>query len=87
MGLQSVVHWGVDLTLAAMLLAAVRRNTGLVFAYEKYGFTQVVYGYLSWGEYWYKRFVKYVRGSPSFRKQLKQYDGFVDDIEDVFDQR
>ncbi|CAB4256467.1 similar to Saccharomyces cerevisiae YKL018C-A Putative protein of unknown function [Maudiozyma barnettii] len=78
MGFQSVLRWGVDLTLVAMLLAAVRRETGLVFAYERYDFTKLIRGYLTWGEYCFQRFINHVKGdSGRFRKQLDGVDKFL----------
>lgn len=79
MGLQSIVRYGVELTLVSMLLAAVRRETGLVFAYERYDFTQLIRNYLGWGEYWYERVVNYARGdSRRFRKQIDGIDKFLE---------
>ncbi|SMN17695.1 similar to Saccharomyces cerevisiae YKL018C-A Putative protein of unknown function [Maudiozyma saulgeensis] len=79
MGLQNIIRWGVDLTLVAMLLAAVRRETGLVFAYERYDFTQLIRRYLTWGEYCFQRFVNHAQGdSRRFRKQLDGVDKFLE---------
>ncbi|GMM55731.1 Mco12 protein [Maudiozyma humilis] len=70
MGTQDIIRWGVDLTLVAMLLAALRRQTGLVLAYERYDFTRALQMYLQWGEYCWNRFVGYARGDGRrFRKE------------------
>lgn len=84
MGLKSLIHIGFDLTLVAMLLAAIRRNTGYVFAYERYEFSSVIKSYLQWGEFCYKRFVGYVKQSKMFRFQLPHFDQFVNRIEETF---
>ncbi|CCE65962.1 hypothetical protein TPHA_0N01810 [Tetrapisispora phaffii CBS 4417] len=69
MGVQSLIHYGIDLTLVAMLLAAIRHNTGLVFAYDTYDLSNYIHRYLSWGEYCYSKVVSYVKQSERFRKQ------------------
>lgn len=84
MGLKSLIHIGFDLTLVAMLLAAVRRNTGYVFAYERYEFSSFIKSYLQWGEFCYKRFVGYVKRSQMFRFQLPNFDQFINRIEETF---
>ena len=70
MGVQSLMHYGVDLALVAMLLAAIRRNTGLVFTYEEYDISKYIQKYLQWGEWCYSKTVSYVRSSKRFRRQL-----------------
>ena len=83
MGLQDIVRWGIDLTLVAMLLAAVRKETGLVFAYERYDFTKVLHGYLYWGEYCWRRFTSYAKGDERrFRKERLE-DGLAARIEEL----
>ncbi|QLQ80640.1 hypothetical protein HG537_0D06410 [Torulaspora globosa] len=76
MNINSLVHFGFDLTLIAMLLAALRHNTGYVFAFEQTGIGRHVYRVLTWGEWCYHRFVNYAVGSRYFRKQLRS-DGFA----------
>lgn len=77
MGLNSLFHFGFDLTLVAMLLAALRHNTGYVFAFEQTsGISNYVHRMLGWGEWCYNRFVNYAVGSQYFRKQLRS-DGFT----------
>lgn len=78
MSLRSLLHIGFDLTLIAMILAGVRRNTGYVFAYEHYGISTYLYKYLGWGEWCYGNLVKFVQFSGKFRKQLPQ-DEFIQD--------
>ncbi|EDO15820.1 hypothetical protein Kpol_1057p8 [Vanderwaltozyma polyspora DSM 70294] len=70
MGFQSIIHYSIDFTLAAMVLAAIRHNTGLVFAYEDYDVGNYIRKYLMWGEWCYGQVVAYVKGSKRFRKQL-----------------
>ncbi|CCF57377.1 hypothetical protein KAFR_0C03860 [Kazachstania africana CBS 2517] len=82
MSLKSIIHYGVDLSLIAMLLAGIRHQTGYVFAYERYDFARLIYGYLQWGETCYDKLVKYVKGSPRFRKQLKNVDDFSSELEE-----
>ncbi|QLL34169.1 hypothetical protein HG536_0G00260 [Torulaspora globosa] len=77
MNIHSLVHFGFDLTLVAMLLAALRQNTGYVFAFElTSGISQYVHRMLGWGEWCYSKFVNYAVGSQYFRKQLRS-DGFT----------
>lgn len=83
MGIQSLVRIGFDLTIIAMILAGIRRNTGYIFRYEKFGLARMLHGYLSWGEYCYKSALGYVKKSDYFRKQFKSVDGFLDDIEEI----
>ncbi|CCK71437.1 Mco12p KNAG_0H00210 [Huiozyma naganishii CBS 8797] len=85
MSLGGIVHFGIDMTLVAIVLSAVRRNTGYVFAYENYSWAKLIYGYLGFGEFCYKCITKYVTGSNLFRKQLKDQDRFMDDVEEVED--
>ncbi|QLG74703.1 hypothetical protein HG535_0H00280 [Zygotorulaspora mrakii] len=70
MSVKSLLHWGFDLTLIAMVLAAFRQNTGYVFAYEHYGIGSHVYKLLSCGEWCYNTFCNYAINSRYFRKQL-----------------
>ncbi|GAV53521.1 hypothetical protein ZYGR_0AK00230 [Zygosaccharomyces rouxii] len=70
MSVNSLLHFGFDLTLIAMILAAIRHNTGYVFAYEHYGIKTYLYKYLGWGEWCYSYVVKFVKFSGKFRKQL-----------------
>ncbi|CCC71656.1 hypothetical protein NCAS_0H03460 [Naumovozyma castellii] len=79
MGLSSIVHYGVDATLIAMLLAAVRHNTGKVFAYETYDFSSILHGYMNWGEYCYNWLLGYVKNSKRFRREIEA-DGFSNDV-------
>lgn len=76
MNLQSLVHIGVDLTLVAMILAALRQNTGYVFAFEQTGMSHYVHKIMSWGEWCYAKFVNHAVKSQYFRKQLPG-DGFT----------
>ncbi|CCD23683.1 Mco12p NDAI_0C00220 [Naumovozyma dairenensis CBS 421] len=78
MSVKSIIHIGFDMTLIAMLLAAIRRDTGLILKYEKFDFSTVIYGYLNWGEHWYTKLVNYCKKSPKFRK-LSPTDRFIDD--------
>lgn len=50
MSVGSIVRWGVDLTLVAIVLASLRRSTGLVLRYETMGFSGWIHGYLQWGK-------------------------------------
>lgn len=76
MKFQSLVHAGLDLTLLAMVLAALRQNTGYVFAFEQTGMGNYVHKIMSWGEWCYAKFVNYAVKSQHFRKQLPG-DGFT----------
>lgn len=76
MNLKSLVHYGFDLTLVAMVLAALRQNTGYVFAFEQTGMRHYVHKVMGWGEWCYARFVNYAVRSQYFRKQLPG-DGFT----------
>ncbi|CAR27533.1 hypothetical protein ZYGR_0N00140 [Zygosaccharomyces rouxii] len=78
MGFNGILHYGFDLTLIAMVLAAIRQNTGYVFAYEQYGIGTYLYKYLGWGEWCYSYLVRFVKFSGKFRKQLPQ-DKFTQD--------
>lgn len=76
MNLKSLIHITFDLTLVAMVLAALRQNTGYVFAFEQYGMNRYIHKMLGWGEWCYSKFVGYAIGSQYFRKQLPS-DGFT----------
>lgn len=76
MSVNSLLHFSFDLTLIAMILAAIRHNTGYVFAYEHYGIKTYLEKYLGWGEWCYSYMVKFVKRSGKFRKQLPQ-DKFI----------
>lgn len=76
MSLKSLLHVGFDVTLIGIILAALRQNTGYVFAYEQYGIERLIHGFLGWGEWCYGRLVKYSMRSQYFRKQLP-FDGFA----------
>lgn len=75
MSINTCVRWGIDLTLVAVVLAAVRRSTGLVLRYETMGFSGWIHGYLQWGEVCLGYIQGAVRRSKWFRPQV-QYDGF-----------
>lgn len=70
MSVKSILHWGFDLTLVAMVLAALRQNTGYVFAYEHYGIGGQLHRLLACGEWCYNTFCQYAINSKYFRKQL-----------------
>lgn len=76
--MNGLLHVGFDLTLIAMILAAIRQNTGYVLAYEQYGIKSYLYKYLGWGEWCYSYMVKFVKISGKFRKQLP-HDKFTQD--------
>ncbi|KAK5959182.1 Mco12p PWA37_003870 [Arxiozyma heterogenica] len=74
MSFGSLFRIGLEVTLVGMLLAAVRRNTGYIFAYEKYGIAKYIYNFLSYGDYCYRMFSDYCRTSSYFRKVSKDLD-------------
>ena len=82
MSVGSIVRWGVDLTLVAIVLASLRRSTGLVLRYETMGFSGWIHGYLQWGEMCFGYLKSYVKRSPWVRPQVT-YDGFkkIEEIE------
>lgn len=85
MGSGKLVHYGFDLVLIAMLLAAVRRNTGLELLYENSDFKKYINKYLSIGEYCYDKFVSLLKVSgyfhiPGFFDRLKS------DVKDAYDE-
>lgn len=79
MSVNSLLHIGFDLTLIAMILAAIRQNTGYVLAYEQYGISSYLFKYLGWGEWCYSYLVRFVKFSGKFRRQLPQ-DKFSQDL-------
>ncbi|CAI4923924.1 CGH_3_HP_G0035730.mRNA.1.CDS.1 [Saccharomyces cerevisiae] len=70
-----MIRWVVEGTLVAMLLSAIRRETGMIFFYNQYQLGGWIHRYLSWGEMCYTRTLKMVKRSKFFRKQLNE-DGF-----------
>lgn len=82
MGLSGLIRIGFEATLIGMLLAAVRRTTGVIFAYEQYNLARYIYGFLGYGEYCYSRLLSYCKTSSYFRKELKDYDGKIEEIDE-----
>lgn len=74
MSFSSLLRIGFEITLVGMLLAAVRRNTGYIFAYERYGIAKYIYNFLSYGDYCYRVFSEYCRKSSYFRKESRDFD-------------
>ncbi|CAI4046382.1 hypothetical protein SUVZ_11G1940 [Saccharomyces uvarum] len=70
-----MIRWVLEGTLVAMLLSAIRRETGMIFFYNHYQLGGWIHKYLSWGEMCYSRTLKMVKRSSLFRKQLGE-DGF-----------
>ncbi|CAI4044977.1 hypothetical protein SKDZ_11G1880 [Saccharomyces kudriavzevii ZP591] len=70
-----IIRWVLEGTLVAMLLSAIRRETGMIFFYNRYQLGGWIHRYMSWGEMCYSRTLKMVKRSSLFRKQLSE-DGF-----------
>lgn len=85
MGTGKLIHYGFDLILISMLLAAIRRNTGLQLLYEGSDFRKYISKYLSFGEYAYDKVVSLLKISgyfhiPGFFDRLKS------DAKDAYDE-
>ncbi|ODQ62941.1 hypothetical protein WICANDRAFT_60986 [Wickerhamomyces anomalus NRRL Y-366-8] len=81
MSIGKLVHYSVDLVLISMLLASVRRNTGLVLLYQGSDLRKYISKYLAFGEQAYDYFVSFIRhsgyfGTPGiFDRDLRDLDG------------
>ncbi|SCU88609.1 LAME_0E00518g1_1 [Lachancea meyersii CBS 8951] len=77
--LKQLAHLGFDLALISMILAGLRRNTGLVLAYEHSDLKNYIRRYLDWGDAMYSRLVRIAQRSKYFRKETP-LDGFLDGV-------
>ncbi|CDR40170.1 CYFA0S04e05094g1_1 [Cyberlindnera fabianii] len=66
MSLGKLIHYSVDLVLISMLLASVRRTTGLHLIYQQSDLRKYISKYLAFGEQMYDRFVSLCRMSGYF---------------------
>ena len=62
-----------------MVLAGLRRSTGLVVAYEMSDLKNYIRRYLNWGEYLFDKLAQMAEKSYYFRKETA-LDGFLDSI-------
>ncbi|CEP62196.1 Mco12p LALA0_S04e10022g [Lachancea lanzarotensis] len=77
--LKQLAHLGFDLALISMILAGLRRNTGLVLAYEHSDLKNYLRRYLDWGDALYSRLARFAERSKCFRKETP-LDGFLDGV-------
>ncbi|SCU94482.1 LAFA_0F22078g1_1 [Lachancea sp. 'fantastica'] len=77
--IKQIAHLGFDLALISMILAGLRRNTGLVLAYEQSDLKNYFRRYLDWGDALYSRLVQVAERSKYFRKETP-LDGFLDGV-------
>ncbi|KAH3678492.1 hypothetical protein WICMUC_001509 [Wickerhamomyces mucosus] len=77
MGLGKLVHYSVDLVLISMLLAAIRRNTGLQLIYNNSDLKRYITQYLNFGEVAYDKFVSFLKITGYFH-----IPGFFDRLRD-----
>lgn len=62
-----------------MVLAGLRRSTGLVVAYEVSDLKNYIRRYLNWGEYLFDKLSQMAENSQYFRKE-NPLDGFIDSV-------
>lgn len=65
----SIIHYTVDLVLVSMLLASIRRQTGLTFVYQSTEFKNLILHYLNLGENCLDVFIKSMEMSGYFKQR------------------